>query len=136
MSHDGRPMRPENAGLLRGNLVQSVTEPCGVVHADGSHYRNVRVQDIDGVQPSAETHFQDRNVRLGADEEIQGGQGAELEIAQDRGPACPIDALKGGAQGRIPDCQPVQADTLVVAQQVGGGITGCLLYTSPSPRDS
>ena len=101
LADDGGPTRSEDAGLLAGDGVQGIPQPIRVVVADRGHHRDIRVDQIHRIQPAAQAHLQDHQVRPGAHEEIQGRQGAELEIGERDLAARPIHPGEGLAQGRV-----------------------------------
>ena len=52
-------------------------------------------------------------------------------------PMISYHSLEGGKSDRVMgvDAHPDVSEGVVVFATVGGGGSGCLLYTSPSPRD-
>ena len=89
-----RTSAPENPGFLPAYALPGITQPLLVVQVDRHHQGDIRIEDVDGVQPAAQPHLQDNDVRLSVAEYIQGSQCAEFEIGQGNVGARPVDTVK------------------------------------------
>jgi len=80
--------------------------------------RTIGIEYIDRVQPTAQSHLQNRNVNLGLAEQIHGGQCAKLEIGQGYAAThpCRFDSVESLAQLIIACFLPVDPHAFVIAQ--------------------
>jgi hypothetical protein len=90
-----------------------------VVQPDGGDQRDVRVDDVDRVEPTAEPDLKDQRIEGVLREQPECGERAELEIGQPDVAARAVDRVERRAQGVVGDRLAVDADTLVVTLQVG-----------------
>ena len=75
-----------------------------MVEVDAGDHRAIGVQDVHGVQPPAQPHFQDGHINVGARQAAQDGQGGEFEVGQryfcTRIGSCTLHCFKGCYQIR------------------------------------
>ena len=77
---DHRHVALDDAGLLAGNRRQRVAEKFGVIHADRrDHGRQRRVDHVGGVEPPAETDFQQHHVGRMLREQAERRRGFDFE---------------------------------------------------------
>jgi len=76
--HD-RPAGLDDARLLGRDQVELVAEHIAMVEADRSDHRDLRLHDVGGVEPSAQTHLDDANVHAPPCELEKGHGRHELE---------------------------------------------------------
>ena len=93
-----------------------------MVATDAGDDGQIGGKEVDGVQSPPQADLKDRDVRAGAEEEIHGRQGAELEIGQGIIAPGGIDPGEGRAQVLIGHLPPPEADALVIADEVRRGI--------------
>lgn len=67
-----RNTRFDDAGLLSGDIAQGRSENLGVIEADISDNRNHRLQDIGGVETSAQSYFDNRYLNLPTSKMFEG----------------------------------------------------------------
>jgi hypothetical protein len=89
----------------------------------GGDHGDIRVHDIDGVQPAPQAHFEHRHVEVGAGKKVERGQRAVLEVGQGHRRRLPraarhFDALEGSHQRSVAGIDALDPDTLVVPAQV------------------
>ena len=119
---DGRPARPEDAGLLPPHRLSVRPQPVEVVEGDLPQQGAVGVHHVDGVQPAAQADLQQHQVQRLPGEAAEGGQGAEFEIGQRDIATGGLDLPEGLDQRLVGHGPAVDADALVVALDMGGGV--------------
>ena len=93
-----------------------------MIQIDGGDERDVGVHHVDRIEPSPEANLEHRHVEIGAGEQIQRRQGAELEIAQAGVTARLLHPRESGAQGDVIHGHTVQTHPFVVAPQMRRGV--------------
>ncbi len=91
----GRTPCPENSGLLRTDQLQGLAEPIAVIETDRAHHCDIGVNQVGGIQPAAETHFEDHYIDGVVGEHNQRGKCVELEESQRGFSARRLDSLEG-----------------------------------------
>ena len=109
----------EDPRLLPAYALPGGTQPFLVIQVYGHHQGRIGVQHVDGVQPAPQAHLQDQNIQLELSKNIQGRQGAKLEIGQGNIPPRPVDPVEGAAELLIRRLLAVHANPFVVVHQVG-----------------
>ena len=98
---DGRLAGAENAGFFEADRFARGAEEIGMVDVDAGDDGNIGVDHVDRVEAPAESYFEDRDVGLGAGQQVHDGQRGEFEIRQvDVGAAC-LDRVEGVNQRRV-----------------------------------
>ncbi len=77
--------------------------------------RDVGIDDIDRVEPASQADFEDDHVELGAREQAQRGERAELEVGERRRQAHGFHRGKRFEQGLVGCLGAIDAHPLVVA---------------------
>ena len=121
LPHDGRTAGTCDAGLFAADAVTIVTEPVGVIQIDRGDHRDIGIDDVDRIQPAAQTDLQHRHIQRGPAEQVQRRKGAEFEIGQRYLTASGLDPLERGHQGGIIRVLPENPHALVVIDQVRRG---------------
>ena len=78
--------------------------------------------------PSLAAHVQADAISIGSK--------VRVTRVRDRIPQAMVDLLKKDANGTVKDFRTVDGKGIGVVVELSDGSTSCLLYTSPSPRDS
>ena len=87
-----------------------------MIEIDGCDDCAIRVEDVDGIEPAAQTDLQYQGIGTRVVENQRRGERAELEISKRRIETRLLDALERLNDGRIVDFERIDADPLVVAQ--------------------
>ena len=72
----------QNAGFFTADTVAVVPQVLLVVQPYRGDYRAVRIDDVYGIQPTAQPYFKNRVVDLCMGQALDGSQRSKLEIAQ------------------------------------------------------
>ena len=88
----GRPAK--DPSFLAPDLLERIAQPVDMIEADRADHAHVRIHDVGGIEPAAETHFQHRHVDGGAREQVERGQRVVFEEGQRGGAARRLDALE------------------------------------------
>ena len=94
--HGNAPL--DDARLLAGDRRQGVAQLPLVIEADARDEGDQRAADVGGVEPAAQSHFQDGDVRFLAGEVEEGGGGEDFEEGRSDLAAAAAGGL--GVQGR------------------------------------
>ena len=108
--------------LFKPDLLTGGAQPIGVIDIDARDDRAIRIDDVDGVEPSAQTDFKYQGIKPGLREKTQNCQGRKLEIRQRDALARGFHGFKLRHQARIVDDLPVDAGAFVKDHHVGRGI--------------
>ncbi len=119
---DTGPPGSQNPRLLAGDGLQVRAQPIGMIQVHGGDQRHIGIEQIDRIQAPPQPHLHHRHLHLVAMEDIDGRQGAELKIGQRGVGPLLIDAGEGVTDLGIIHRLPVDADTFVIAQQMGGAV--------------
>ncbi len=122
LTQDHRLPATDDAGLLGADCFAVFAQPFGMVDVHSGDHGHIGVDDVDRIQATAQTHFQNRQVQPGVGEQLQRGQRAVLEIGQRGLAACGLDGVERSNQRRIVHVLAVDAHALVVAQQMRRGV--------------
>jgi len=111
--------RTHDAGLLAADGLAVITKPGDMVDGDGGDEGDIGINDVHGVEPPAQPHFENHHIERGAAEEIKRSKGAKFKVGE-RGLATRlINTLKGLTQRLIGNLVTLNADAFVVTQQMG-----------------
>ena len=89
----GRPARKMPA-FSRADGLERVAEPVAVVEADRAQHRDIRIDEVDRIEPPAQAHLQHRHVDLLLGKQQQRRQRVVLEERQRGRAARRLDALE------------------------------------------
>ena len=118
IAHDGRAAGAQDAGLLEADALPVGTQELHVVEVDAGDDGAVGVDDVDGIEATAETDLQDRDVGPGLGHGVQDGQRGEFEVGQRGGAARPLDGLEVRQQAVAIDRLARQSQPLLEAHQM------------------
>ena len=94
----------DDAGLFAGDRRQRVAEKFGVVHADRrDHGRQRRLDHIGGVEPAAETDFQQHHIGRMLREQAECRRGFDFEDGDRRAGIGPLAMFQHRAQFIVAD---------------------------------
>ena len=123
-AHHGGTPRAEDPGFLARNRVEGGAEIFLVVEADADHDGDARLDDVDRVEPPAQSHLEHPHVELGGIEQQKTGERVVLEERErHRGPGgtagtgC-LDALEDLHQRLARHHRPVDANAFAIVAQV------------------
>ena len=117
--NDDGPSRPDDPGLLPGDLGELRTQELQVVVVDGGDHRHRRrLEDVGGVEPAAQAHLDDAQVGRRAREGGQRQDGGDLEEADRLACVGRLQLVGHGGQGLVADQVAGQADAFGEAHQV------------------
>ena len=119
---DGRIAGAENARLLAADGLARGAEKIHVIEIDAGDDGDVGLVDVGGVEPPAEADLEDDGVERLRGEDLPRRQRAELEIGQRHVAARRFDPREALAQRGVVDRPPVDADALVVIDQMRRGV--------------
>ena len=71
-----------DAGFLQADAFAVIAQKFHVVKVNAGNDGAIGVQDVDGIQPPAQTDFQNHHVKLGVGQQLQDGQGGEFKVSQ------------------------------------------------------
>ncbi len=117
----------EDAGLLAGDLGDVVAEILGMVHGDGRHDGRKRLlDDVGGVEASAEAHFEQQDMGRVLGEQQEGGRRGDLEDGDRRAGIRLLAAAERVDQRRLRHeasaAGRAEPDALVEPHQMGRGV--------------
>jgi hypothetical protein len=119
---DGATSGAIDARLFETDRLPVRTQPVGVVDSDAGHDGDIRVPDIHGIQPAAETDFEDGDLHLVLTKQLDDSERAEFEIGQRCLATRCLDALEGRAQHGIAHRFRRNVHTFVVVNEMRGGV--------------
>ena len=127
VEHQPAP-RLDDAGLLKGNLLQGAAQNGGVVQRDGHDGRHLwHVDDVGGVEPAAHAHLQHHDVALPPGKPVE-GQGSDV-LKLCHLVAAFLELVGDGGQGfhllhqlLLGNHLPVDLEPLPELQHIGGGV--------------
>ena len=92
-----------------------------MVEANGANHGDVRIDDVGGIQPSAQAHLEHGHIDHGAVKQVERRQRVVFEKRERDVAANRIDALERFDEARIAGFHAVDADAFVVAREVRRG---------------
>ncbi len=124
--HNEWPPRSRNVGLLKPNVFASVSQVSLMVQVHRSQDRGVIGQDINGIQTTTQSNFEDRQVDLTLAHQTDSRQSDHLKKGEpllkvDRS-LCLSDSIKRLHPPICTDRNAINRETLFESQQVGGAI--------------
>ena len=119
VSEDRGAPRAVDPRFLEADGFTVVAEVRLVVEVDAHDRGHIRIDDVHGVQPAPEAHFEDDGVELRAAEDVERAERAVLEVREGRRSAGRFHALERFDEHLVGDFLALHANTLVVAKQVG-----------------
>ena len=123
LGQNRRPAAAQDAGFLRADALAIRAEPVAMIDIHGGDHRDIRIDDVDRVQPAAQADLEDCQIERGLGENQQRRQRAEFEIGQRyriawSGAPRGLDALERGDQRRVTGLAPIDPHPFVVTQQM------------------
>ena len=119
---DGGTPGAEYAGLFAADGRARRAEPGNMIDIHRRDDRHVSVDGVHGVKPPAHADFQHRDVDFRGLEQIESGEGSELEIGQWHRTARGLDALERIAKLGVGRGPAVNANPFVITNKVRRGI--------------
>ncbi len=119
---DGRPPAAVDVGFLEADLFTRVAQPVGVVQVDTGDDGAIGIDNVHGVQATAQADLQHHGVQPGLRKEAQDGQGGEFEIGQRDLAAGGFNRLELGDQRLVRGDLAIDAGSFVEVDQVGRSV--------------
>ena len=82
VTDDHRSPGAHDAGLFTANRLPVWPQQLHVVQIDAGDHGAIRVDDVRGVQPPAQTHLQNDHIEVGAGHHLQNGQRGKFEVSE------------------------------------------------------
>ncbi len=124
---DGRPAAAIDMGFFEADFFTRVAQPVGVVQVDAGDDGDVGIDDVDGIQASAQADFEHDRVQPRLREEAQNGQRGEFKIRQRHIAARGFDGLELRDEVLVGGDLAVDAGTLVEVDEVRRGVQAHLV---------
>ena len=89
-----------------------------VIDIDGGDHGRVRIEHVDGVEPPSDADLEHRGVNPRRPEDLDCGEGPELEVGQGDPAPRPVDPIEGGHDCGVRNQLPIDPDALVVGDEM------------------
>src|SRR5690606_14663633 len=108
----------KDSSFLGRHAVAAVPQPLAVIETNVGHHGNIRIDQIDRIQASAQPDLQHRGVQSGPLEEPESRKRPHFEIGQGYIATSRLDGSEGSTKRFIAGLLTVDLHALVVAQQM------------------
>ena len=116
-------MRTKNSRFLETDQLARIPQVFRMIQIDRGDNRHIRLKYIHRIQTPAQAHFQNHHIKFGLSEQPQRRQRTEFKVGQRNLTACGFHRRKPCTQSRIVRHAAIDTHPLVIANQVGRGIT-------------
>ena len=82
VAHHDRLAGAHDAGFLKADAFPGVTQKFHVVQIDAGDDGAVGVQNVDGIEPTAQPDFQNHDIEFGIGQQLQNRQRGEFKVGQ------------------------------------------------------
>ena len=107
--------------FLDSNQLSGITQPCLMIKGNTTDHCNIRINNIDGIEATAQPYFEKHNIQVGIGKNQQCGKSAKFKIGQGNFCTRRFNLCKSTDNRSIVNRLALNTDTLVVIDKMWRG---------------